>query len=52
MRQEVPAAVPIESINQIFKGRLDLERHGGHTPGWSDGASPAAHPGPKRRDLA
>jgi hypothetical protein len=28
MRQEVPAAVPIESINQIFKGRLDLERHG------------------------
>jgi hypothetical protein len=32
MRQEVPAAVPIESINQIFKGRLDLERRGGHTP--------------------
>jgi hypothetical protein len=32
MRQEVPAAVPVESINQIFKGRLDLERHGGHTP--------------------
>jgi hypothetical protein len=31
MRQEVPA-VPIESINQTFKGRLDLERRGGHTP--------------------
>jgi hypothetical protein len=24
--------VPIESINQTFKGQLDLERHGGHTP--------------------
>jgi hypothetical protein len=22
----------IESINQTFKGQLDLERHGGHTP--------------------
>jgi hypothetical protein len=22
----------IESVNQTFKGRLDLERHGGHTP--------------------
>ena len=23
----------IESINQTFKGQLDLERHGGRTPG-------------------
>jgi hypothetical protein len=23
----------IESVNQTFKGQLDLERHGGHTPG-------------------
>jgi hypothetical protein len=23
----------IESINDTFKGQLDLERHGGHTPG-------------------
>jgi hypothetical protein len=22
----------MESINQTFKGQLDLERHGGHTP--------------------
>jgi hypothetical protein len=22
----------IESVNQTFKGQLDLERHGGHTP--------------------
>ncbi len=22
----------IESISQTFKGQLDLERHGGHTP--------------------
>jgi hypothetical protein len=23
----------IESVNHTFKGQLDLERHGGHTPG-------------------
>ena len=23
----------VESVNQTFKGQLDLERHGGHTPG-------------------
>jgi hypothetical protein len=23
----------IESVNNTFKGQLDLERHGGHTPG-------------------
>ena len=23
----------IESVNDTFKGQLDLERHGGHTPG-------------------
>jgi hypothetical protein len=22
----------IESVNDTFKGQLDLERHGGHTP--------------------
>jgi hypothetical protein len=24
--------VAIESVNDTFKGQLDLERHGGHTP--------------------
>lgn len=28
----VPLRQTIESINQTFKGQLDLERHGGHTP--------------------
>ena len=28
-----PLRQVIESINQTFKGQLDLERHGGHTPG-------------------
>lgn len=28
-----PLRQTIESINQTFKGQLDLERHGGHTPG-------------------
>ena len=27
-----PLRQVIESINQTFKGHLDLERHGGHTP--------------------
>ena len=27
-----PLRQTIESINQTFKGQLDLERHGGHTP--------------------
>jgi hypothetical protein len=25
----------IESVNDLFKGQLDLERHGGHTPAWA-----------------
>ena len=28
-----PLRQVIESINQTFKGQLDLERHGGRTPG-------------------
>jgi hypothetical protein len=39
VRAARPSGVParplrqtIESINQTFKGQLDLERHGGHTP--------------------
>jgi hypothetical protein len=28
-----PVRQLIESVNQTFKGQLDLERHGGHTPG-------------------
>ena len=28
-----PLRQTIESINQTFKGQLDLERHGGHTQG-------------------
>jgi hypothetical protein len=28
-----PLRQTIESINQTFTGQLDLERHGGHTPG-------------------
>ena len=27
-----PLRQVIESINETFKGQLDLERHGGHTP--------------------
>ena len=27
-----PLRQVIESINDTFKGQLDLERHGGHTP--------------------
>jgi hypothetical protein len=27
-----PLRQTIESINHTFKGQLDLERHGGHTP--------------------
>lgn len=27
-----PLSQVIESINHTFKGQLDLERHGGHTP--------------------
>jgi hypothetical protein len=27
-----PLRQTIESINQTFKGQLDLEGHGGHTP--------------------
>jgi hypothetical protein len=47
-----PLRQTIESINQTFKGRLDLERHGGHTPRRGHGACPAAHPHPDRRHLA
>ena len=42
----------IESVNDTFKGQLDLERHGGRTPAGVCGSGPAAHPGPDRRDLA
>ena len=35
----------IESINDTFKGQLDLERHGGHTPaGWRPGSFSASSP--------
>ena len=34
-----PLRQVIESINQTFKGQLDLERHGGHTPAGSWSAS-------------
>ena len=35
----------IESVNQTFKGQLDLERHGGHTPsGWPSGCCSAFWP--------
>jgi hypothetical protein len=27
-----PLRQVVESVNQTFKGQLDLERHGGHTP--------------------
>ncbi len=43
-----PLRQVIESINQTFKGQLDLERHGGHTPG-RDRPRPAAHPRPHHR---
>ena len=32
----------IESVNETFKGQLDLERHGGHTPGGVQSASCSA----------
>jgi hypothetical protein len=41
----------IESVNQTFKGQLDLEQHGGHTPGGVWVGSCRA-PWPDRRDLA
>jgi hypothetical protein len=41
----------VESVNQTFKGQLDLERHGGHTPGGVWVGSCRA-PWPDRRDLA
>jgi integrase len=28
-----PSLVPPDTYNQTFKGQLDLERHGGRTPG-------------------
>ncbi len=38
-----PLRQVIESINQTFKAQLDLERHGGHTPGSRrQASSPAA----------
>jgi hypothetical protein len=41
----------IESVNQTFKGQLDLERHGGHTPiGSRSGSCNASSP--DRGDLA
>jgi hypothetical protein len=47
-----PLRQVIESINATFKGQLDLERHGGHTPGRRARPGPATHPRPHRRDLA
>jgi hypothetical protein len=47
-----PLRQVIESVNATFKTRLDLERHGGHTPLRRLNRSPAARPGPDRRDLA
>ena len=37
-----PLRQVIESVNQTFKGQLDLERHGGHTPPGSSSASCSA----------
>jgi hypothetical protein len=34
-----PLRQVIESINDTFKGQLDLEQHGGHTPPGSGSAS-------------
>ena len=42
----------IESINETFKSQLDLEQHGGHTPGGRDRPRPAAHPRNDHRHLA
>lgn len=47
-----PLRQTIESINQTFKGQLDLERHGGHTPRRRPRPRAAAHPRPDRSDLA
>jgi hypothetical protein len=47
-----PLRQVIESVNDTFKGQLDLERHGGHTPTRGPGPRAAAHPCPDRGDLA
>jgi hypothetical protein len=39
-----PLGQIIESVNDTFKGQLDLERHGGHIPGRRAPPRPAAHP--------
>ncbi|MFI9780157.1 hypothetical protein ACIHCV_36610 [Streptomyces sp. NPDC051956] len=45
-----PLRQVIKSVNETFKGQLDLERDRGRTPGGM--AVPAAHPGSHRRHLA
>jgi Transposase DDE domain len=47
-----PLRQVIESVNDTFKGQLDLERHGGHTPRRGHRPRPATHPRPHRRHLA
>jgi hypothetical protein len=47
-----PLRQTIESINQTFKGQLDLERHGGRTPAGVLVRVLGTHPRAHRRDLA
>ena len=47
-----PLRQVIESVNWTFKGQLDLERHGGRTPGGHHRPGPGPHPRADRRDLA
>lgn len=47
-----PLRQVIESINDTFKGQLDLEHHGGHTPLGGLGPRPATRSGPHCRHLA
>jgi hypothetical protein len=47
-----PLRQVIESINQTFKGQLDLERHGGHTPAGGVVRVLQRHARLDRRDLA
>jgi hypothetical protein len=50
-RRFKPLQQLIESVNNTFKGQLDLERHGGR-PRRGCGTDLAAHPRPDRRALA
>ncbi len=47
-----PLRQVIESVNDTFKGQLDLEQHGGHTPAGVCISYRATRPCPDRRDLA